>query len=157
MARNGRKTATCYSASFLPHYRRVLFSHLLVFNLCFCYIIALICLKNARSSWSFIWKSVSKTKHLVYLHQHQSSNTPSWISYRAHKPIWSSNCCTYINIFKVLHSIILNRKDRKNEYLEARKKKQVCTYNLIDKHSGSCNFKNKQSGACIWEILLSIN
>ena len=119
----------------LSHYRRVLFSHLLVFNLCFCYIIALICLKNARSSWSFIWKSVSKTKHLVYLHQHQSSNTPSWISYRAHKPIWSSNCCTYINIFKVLHSIILNRKDRKNEYLEARIKKQVCTYNLIDEHT----------------------
>ena len=34
LARNGRKTATYYAASFLPHYRRVLFSHLLVFNLC---------------------------------------------------------------------------------------------------------------------------
>ena len=29
LARNGRKTATYYAASFLPHYRRVLFSHLL--------------------------------------------------------------------------------------------------------------------------------
>ena len=35
MARNGRKTATYYAAYFLPHYRRVLFSHLLVFNLCY--------------------------------------------------------------------------------------------------------------------------
>ena len=34
LAKNGRKTATYYAASFLPHYRRVLFSHLLVFNLC---------------------------------------------------------------------------------------------------------------------------
>ena len=34
LARNGRKMATYYAASFLPHYRRVLFSHLLVFNLC---------------------------------------------------------------------------------------------------------------------------
>ena len=33
LARNGRKTATYYAASFLPHYTRVLFSHLLVFNL----------------------------------------------------------------------------------------------------------------------------
>ena len=33
LARNDRKTATYYAASFLPHYRRVLFSHLLVFNL----------------------------------------------------------------------------------------------------------------------------
>ena len=33
LARNGRKTATYYAASFLPHYKRVLFSHLLVFNL----------------------------------------------------------------------------------------------------------------------------
>ena len=33
LARNGRKMATYYAASFLPHYRRVLFSHLLVFNL----------------------------------------------------------------------------------------------------------------------------
>ena len=34
LARNGRKTATYYAAFFLPHYRRVLFLHLLVFNLC---------------------------------------------------------------------------------------------------------------------------
>ena len=34
LARNGRKMATYYAASFLPHYRRVLFLHLLVFNLC---------------------------------------------------------------------------------------------------------------------------
>ena len=34
LARNGRKTATYYAASFLPHYRRVLFSNLLVFDLC---------------------------------------------------------------------------------------------------------------------------
>ena len=34
LARNGQKTATYIAASFLPHYRRVLFSHLLVFNLC---------------------------------------------------------------------------------------------------------------------------
>ena len=33
MTRNGRKTATYYSASFPPHYRRVLISHLLVFYL----------------------------------------------------------------------------------------------------------------------------
>ena len=33
LARNGRKTAIYFAASFLPHYRRVLFSHLLVFNL----------------------------------------------------------------------------------------------------------------------------
>ena len=33
LARNGQKTATFYAASFLPHYRRFLFSHLLVFNL----------------------------------------------------------------------------------------------------------------------------
>ena len=33
LARNGRKKATYFAASFLPHYRRVLFSHLLVFNL----------------------------------------------------------------------------------------------------------------------------
>ena len=33
LARNGRKTATYYAASFLPHYRRVLFWQLLVFNL----------------------------------------------------------------------------------------------------------------------------
>ena len=33
LARNGQKTATYYAAPFLPHYRRVLFSHLLVFNL----------------------------------------------------------------------------------------------------------------------------
>ena len=33
LARNGQKMATYYAASFLPHYRRVLFSHLLVFNL----------------------------------------------------------------------------------------------------------------------------
>ena len=33
LARNGQKTATYYSASFLPHYRRVLILHLLVFNL----------------------------------------------------------------------------------------------------------------------------
>ena len=33
LTRNGRKMATYYAASFLPHYRRVLFSHLLVFNL----------------------------------------------------------------------------------------------------------------------------
>ena len=33
LARNGQKTATYYAASFLSHYRRVLFSHLLVFNL----------------------------------------------------------------------------------------------------------------------------
>ena len=33
MARNRRKTAIYYAASFLPRYRRVLFSHLLVFNL----------------------------------------------------------------------------------------------------------------------------
>ena len=33
LARNGGKTATYYAASFLSHYRRVLFSHLLVFNL----------------------------------------------------------------------------------------------------------------------------
>jgi hypothetical protein len=33
LARNGRKKATYYAASFPPHYRRVLFSHLLVFNL----------------------------------------------------------------------------------------------------------------------------
>ena len=33
LARNGQKTATYYAASFLPHYRRVLFLHLLVFNL----------------------------------------------------------------------------------------------------------------------------
>ena len=33
LARNGRKTATYYAASLLPHYRRFLFSHLLVFNL----------------------------------------------------------------------------------------------------------------------------
>ena len=35
LARNGRKTATSYAASFLSHYRRVLFLHLLVFNLLF--------------------------------------------------------------------------------------------------------------------------
>ena len=29
LARNGRKMATYYAASFLPHYIRVLFSHLL--------------------------------------------------------------------------------------------------------------------------------
>ena len=34
LARNGRKTATYYSASFPPYYRRVLISHLLVFNRC---------------------------------------------------------------------------------------------------------------------------
>ena len=34
LARNGQKTATYNAASFLSHYRRVLFSHLLVFNLC---------------------------------------------------------------------------------------------------------------------------
>ena len=34
LARNGPKTATYYSASFPPHYRRVLISNLLVFNLC---------------------------------------------------------------------------------------------------------------------------
>jgi hypothetical protein len=33
LARNGRKTATYYSAYFPPHYRRVLTSHPLVFNL----------------------------------------------------------------------------------------------------------------------------
>ena len=33
LARNGQKTATYYAASFIPHYRRVLFSHLLVFKL----------------------------------------------------------------------------------------------------------------------------
>ena len=33
LARNGQKMATYYAASFLSHYRRVLFSHLLVFNL----------------------------------------------------------------------------------------------------------------------------
>ena len=33
LARNGQKTATYYAASFLPHYRRVQFSHLLVFSL----------------------------------------------------------------------------------------------------------------------------
>ena len=33
LARHGRKTATYYAASFLSHYRRVLFSQLLVFNL----------------------------------------------------------------------------------------------------------------------------
>ena len=33
LARDGRKTATYYAASFLPHYRRVLFLQLLVFNL----------------------------------------------------------------------------------------------------------------------------
>ena len=33
LAKNGLKMATYYAASFLPHYRRVLFSHLLVFNL----------------------------------------------------------------------------------------------------------------------------
>ena len=33
LARNGRKTATYYAECFLSHYRRVLFSHLLVFNL----------------------------------------------------------------------------------------------------------------------------
>jgi hypothetical protein len=33
LARNDRKMATYYDASFLLHYRRVLFSHLLVFNL----------------------------------------------------------------------------------------------------------------------------
>ena len=33
VARNGRKMATYYAASFLFHYRRVLFLHLLVFNL----------------------------------------------------------------------------------------------------------------------------
>ena len=33
LARNGRKTATYSAASFLSHYRRDLFSHLLVFNL----------------------------------------------------------------------------------------------------------------------------
>ena len=34
LARNGQKMATYYAASFLPHYRGVLFLHLLVFNLC---------------------------------------------------------------------------------------------------------------------------
>ena len=34
LARNGRKMITYYAASFLSHYRRVLFSYLLVFNLC---------------------------------------------------------------------------------------------------------------------------
>ena len=33
LARNGQKTASYYAASFLPHYRRALFLHLLVFNL----------------------------------------------------------------------------------------------------------------------------
>ena len=33
VARNGQKTATYYAARLLPHYRSVLFSHLLVFNL----------------------------------------------------------------------------------------------------------------------------
>ena len=33
LARNGQKTATYYSTSFPPHYRMVLISHLLVFNL----------------------------------------------------------------------------------------------------------------------------
>jgi hypothetical protein len=33
LARNGRKTATYYAASFLPHYRRNLFLHLLVCGL----------------------------------------------------------------------------------------------------------------------------
>ena len=34
LATNCQKMATYYAASFLPHYRRVLFSHLLAFNLC---------------------------------------------------------------------------------------------------------------------------
>ena len=33
LARNGQKTAPYYAASFLPHYRRALFLHLVVFNL----------------------------------------------------------------------------------------------------------------------------
>ena len=33
LTRNGQKTATYYAASFLSHYRRVLFSHQLVFIL----------------------------------------------------------------------------------------------------------------------------
>jgi hypothetical protein len=33
LARNGQKMATFYAASFPPHYRWVLISHLLVFNL----------------------------------------------------------------------------------------------------------------------------
>ena len=33
LARNGQKTATYLAASFLSHYRRILFSNLLVFNL----------------------------------------------------------------------------------------------------------------------------
>ena len=34
MARSGQKTATYFAAPFLSHYRRILFLHLLVCNLC---------------------------------------------------------------------------------------------------------------------------
>ena len=45
LTRNGQKTATYYAASFLSHYRRVLFLHLLVFNL---RLICVFCQKGLR-------------------------------------------------------------------------------------------------------------